>query len=378
MKIGLDGNEANIKDRVGSGKYAFELLKQFSQNGNHEFIIYLKDKPLDDLPKESKNLKYKVFGPQKLWTQFALPLKLLMDRKIEIFFSLSHYGPRFSNIKYCITIFDLSYLHFPQLFKKSDLYQLQKWSLYSIRNSSHIFAISNSTKNDMVGHLGVEPSKITVTYMGYDEKNFKPQSKDKITKIKKKYKISGDYLIFVGTLQPRKNIERMVEAFASILNSSKFAVHNKSAVNLSLVIVGKKGWMYDSLFAKVKDLNIENKVIFTGYVPDSYLSALISGAKIYVLPSLWEGFGIPVIEAQACGIPVVVSNVSSLPEIVGDSGLLIDPESTESIATGMHKVLVDQKLRHDLIKKGFLNIKRFSWQRCAQQTLAVLEKVASR
>lgn len=380
MKIGLDGNEANIKDRVGSGKYAFELLKQFSQNENHELIIYLKDKPLDDLPKESKNLKYKVFGPQKLWTQFALPLKLLMDRKIEIFFSLSHYGPRFSNIKYCITIFDLSYLHFPQLFKKSDLYQLQKWSLYSIRNSSHIFAISNSTKNDMVEHLGVEPSKITVTYMGYDEKNFKPQSKDKITKIKKKYKISGDYLIFVGTLQPRKNIERLIEAFNQLVKNftPEVGFDSSEVSDLQLVICGKKGWLYDPIFEKVKELNLEDKVVFTGYVPDSYLSALISGAKIYVLPSLWEGFGIPVIEAQACGIPVVVSNVSSLPEIVGDSGLLIDPESTESIATGMHKVLVDQKLRHDLIKKGFLNIKRFSWQRCAQQTLAVLEKVASR
>ncbi len=148
--------------------------------------------------------------------------------------------------------------------------------------------------------------------------------------------------------------------------------------NLNLVIAGKKGWLHEPIFEKVKSLKLEDKVIFTGYVPDSDLPTLISGAMIYVLPSLWEGFGIPVIEAQACGVPTVVSKTSSLPEIVGDSSILVDPESVNSIASGIKKILTDDKTRSDLIKKGFANIKRFSWEKCARETLTVLEKVAER
>jgi len=136
--------------------------------------------------------------------------------------------------------------------------------------------------------------------------------------------------------------------------------------------------MYDQIFEQIKSLNLGQKVIFTDYVPDSDLSALISGSQAYVLPSLWEGFGIPVIEAQACGVPVVVSNTSSLPEIVGDSAILIDPESIDSIAAGIKKVLANDRTRSDLIKKGLVNIKRFSWEKCAKETLSLLEKVASK
>src|SRR3989344_3190442 len=199
MIIGLDGNEANAEKRVGSGKYAFELLKQFSKVQEHDFLIYFKEKPLPDLPKESRNFKYAFFGPKKMWTQFALPIKLTFSSKLDVFFSLGHYGPRFSKIPFVVTVHDLSYLHYPNLFNRDDLYQLKSWSSYSIKNSAHIFAISSSTKNDIVHNYGVNPSKVTVTHMGYDERRFKPQSKAKITKAKKKYKIEGDYIIFVGT-----------------------------------------------------------------------------------------------------------------------------------------------------------------------------------
>jgi len=388
MKIGLDGNEANTENRVGSGKYAYELIWQFanlakyssserseSRSSNKKnsrqartitsFVVYLKQKPLSELPKESKNFKYKVFGPKFMWTQFALPIHLTFGKKPDVFFSMSHYGPRFSPVPYVITIFDLSYLHYPELFNKGDLYQLTNWTKYSIKGAKHILAISKSTKDDIVKNYGVDPKKITVIYIGYDKKLFKHQSEEKIQSVKKIYKISGDYIIFVGTLQPRKNLERLIEAFSQL------------SYHLQLVIVGKKGWLYHSIFKKVKDLDIEEKVIFTDYVPDSDLPSLICGAKAYVLPSLWEGFGIPVIEAQACGVPVVVSNVSSLPEIVADSGILVDPEKTDSIANGIKKSL-DAKTRTDLVKRGFENIKRFSWEKCVGETLEVLEKVATK
>ena len=368
MLIGIDGNEANVKNRVGSGQYAFELLKQFAKLKDHHFLIYLKDKLVADLPKETSNFQYKVFGPSKLWTQIALPLKLTFGLKPDVFFSMAHYGPRFSKVPYVVSIHDLSYLHYPSMFKKNDLYQLTNWTKYSVKNSAHIIAVSKTTKDDIVKNYEVDPAKITVTYEGYDQTRFKPHSKSKSDLVKSKYNIRKDYVIFIGTLQPRKNIERLIEAF----NNLKFEIGN-----LKLVIVGKKGWMYDQIFEKVKSFNLSQKVIFTDYVPDDELPALISGAKAYVLPSLWEGFGIPVIETQACGVPVVVSNTSSLPEIVGESGILVDPEDINSIAAGIKKAL-NPKAKPGLVKKGFANIKRFSWQTCAHKTLIVLGKVASK
>ena len=372
MIIGLDGNEANAEKRVGSGKYAFELLKQFSKVQKHDFLVYLKEKPLPDLPKESRNFKYAVFGPKKMWTQFALPIKLTFSSKLDVFFSLGHYGPRFSKIPFVVTVHDLSYLHFPDLFKKEDLYQLTNWTKYSIEKSSHVIAVSETTKDDIIKNYGVNPSKISAVYEGFDENRFKPQLKGKIAKIKKKYKIRGDYLIFIGTLQPRKNIERLIEAFHKLVRNSKLEIRN-----YRLVIVGRKGWLYEPIFNKVKKLQMEDSVIFTDYVADSDLPQLISGAKAYVLPSLWEGFGIPVIEAQACGVPVVVSNTSSLPEIVEGSAVQVNPYSTISISSGISRVLTNQKLRKELIKKGLENTKRFSWQKCAGETLKILQKVAS-
>lgn len=366
MIIGLDGNEANVKNRVGSGVYAYQLLLEFSKNTKHKSIVYLKEKPLADMPSETDNFKYKVFGPKKMWTQFALPLKLTFGKKPDVFFSMGHYGPRFSGVPYMVTIHDLSYLYFPELFNKNDLYQLTNWSKYSINNSKHIIAVSNETKEDILKNYEVPASKVSVTYEGFDETRFKPQSKQSVEIIKTKYKIVGDYIIFVGTLQPRKNIEGLIEAFNQI----------KQSGDVKLVIVGKKGWLFEPIFQKVKNLKLQDKVIFTDYIPDDDLPALISGAKCYVLPSLWEGFGIPVIEAQACGVPTIVSNVSSLPEVVGDSAILIDPESPKSIATAIEKILSNEKTRADLINKGFKNIKRFSWQKCAQETLKALENLS--
>ena len=372
MKIGLDGNEANTENRVGSGKYSYELIKQFSNDTKYEFEVFLKQNPLSDLPKESKNFKYKVFGPKFMWTQFALPLHLTFGKKPDVFFSMSHYGPRFSPVPYVVTLFDLSYLHYPKLFNKDDLYQLINWTKYSIKGAKHILAISKSTKDDIVKNYGVEPNKITVTYIGYDRKLFRPQSKEKIQRMKKDYRITGDYIIFVGTLQPRKNLESLIEAFKKLTLNSSLITHH-----LQLVIVGKKGWLYDSIFEKVKDLNLSERIRFTDYVPNTDLPPLIYGAKAYVLPSLWEGFGIPVVEAQACGVPVVVSNVSSLPEVIGDSGILVDPEKVDSIADGIMKAL-SEETRIILVKKGLENVKRFSWEKCAKETLEVLEKVANK
>lgn len=374
MIVGIDGNEANVKNRVGSGQYGFELLKQFAKiKTDNQFLVYLKNRPLLDLPNETPNFKYLVFGPKKFWTQVALPVNLYFRKpRPSVFFTPTHYAPRFSPVPVVITIFDLSFIHFPEMFRKSDLYQLKNWTAYSVKKAAKILTISQSSKADIVNYYQVPENKVIVTYPGVGSE-FKPQPREKIEAIKKKYGIKNDYILYVGTLQPRKNLLCLIEAFYLLIRNAKYKIQNTK-----LVIAGKKGWLYDEIFAKVKNLELENKVIFTDFVESQDLPALYSGAAVFVNVSLWEGFGMPVLEAAACGTPVVVSNTSSLPEVVGDAGILVNPESVEDIAVGISKALRYHGLVHGSIENKLLQqAAKFSWESCAVETLKVLESVNS-
>lgn len=363
MRIGVDGNEANVKYRVGAGQYAFEILKRlYSLDQKNQYLIYLKDNPLSDFPKERENWRYLFFGAKKLWTQISLPVKLFFGPKLDLFFTPTHYAPRFSPVPRVITIFDLSYLYFPELFRKSDLYQLKNWTAYSVAKAKVIITISEFTKKEIVKNYGFPKDKIFVCYPGFDRSQFRSQGKDRVEKVKIKYGISGDYLFYLGTIQPRKNLIRLLEAV-------------KGLKEIKLVIAGKKGWLYDEFFQKVAEM--KDRVIVTDFVPDEDLPALFSGAKAFVLPSLYEGFGIPVIEAMACGCPVVVSNVSSLPEVVDDAGVLVNPNSIESIKEGIDKVLKGENFAQELSQKGLKTAQKFSWEKCAKEVLKVLESVGA-
>ncbi|OGD63309.1 hypothetical protein A2160_02345 [Candidatus Beckwithbacteria bacterium RBG_13_42_9] len=376
MLIGIDGNEANVLQRVGANVYAYNILCELHKinSKGDEYRIYLKNKPLDDMPEESKFWQYRVFGPGKLWTQWRLPLELYWQKeKPDIFFTPGHYAPRFCPVPSIISIMDLAFLKFPQDFRQEDLRQLTAWTEYSIKKAAHILTISEATKKDIIELYKIPSEKITVTYPGYDKDKFKTQSaKVKATtqSLRVKYKISENYLLYIGTLQPRKNLVRLVEAF------SKIIIQNQQ---LELVIVGKKGWLYEEIFETVEDLNLEDKVIFTGFVLDDELAGLLSGAQALILPSLYEGFGIPVVEAMACGVPVVVSRTSSLPEIADKAGIYIeDPFSVESIYQALAKVLKLTKTERELlISSGQKQVKKFSWKACASQSRKILEKVRS-
>jgi len=367
MIIGIDGNEANIAKRVGSGQYGFELLKNLQIISKKDiFFVYLKEKPLPDLPIESKNWQYRVFGPKKFWTQFALPLNLYFQRpRPDVFFTPTHYAPRFCPVPLVMTIFDLSYIHFPQLFRKPDLYQLRNWTAYSVKKTQAILTISQASKNDIVKYYKVDPDKVFVTYPGYDKRLFKPITDQQvISQIKKKYGISGEYIFFLGTIQPRKNLIRLIDAVEQL-------------EDITLVIAGKKGWLYNDFFEKLKDPKVKDKVILTDYIPDEELPTLFSGARAFVLPSLWEGFGIPVIEAMACSCPVVVSDVSSIPEVVANAGVLVNPNSTENIRKGIERVIKDENFAKNLSQQGLKQAQKFCWEKCAHQTLQILHATAS-
>jgi len=369
MIIGIDGNEANVERKVGIGEYAYELFLQFYNLQfsipNLQFTIYLKIQPNSDMPKEREGWKYRVIGPRKLWTRFALPLDLYFhNQKPDVFFTPTHYGPRFSPVKTAISIMDLSFIHFPELFTKHDLYQLTNWTKYSVLKAKKIFTISEFSKNDIIKTYGVSPEKVVVTHPGIKELKTENLKFKNMDGLKKKFGISEKYILFVGTLQPRKNIAKLVEAFSKL-----------NEKNLQLVIVGKKGWQYGDILEAPLKYNVENRTKFLDFVENEDLSNLYKNALCFVLPSLYEGFGLPVLEAMKYGCPVVISNVSSLPEAGGDAALYFDPNDADDISNTIEKVINDEKLRQNMIKKGYTQVKKFSWEKTAKGTLKVLEEI---
>ncbi len=362
MTIGINGNEANVKVRVGSGQYAYELLTHLKSSDSYR--VYLESKPLDDMP---KNFSYEVFGPKKLWTLTGLQKRLIEEKTKgtlpDVFFTPGHYAPLYMPTKSVISIMDLAFEKFKEYYKKQDLYQLKYWTMTSAMGASKILTISEHSKKDICSLYAVSPDKVVVTYPGYDKDRFSPKVKPG--------KFKGKYFVFLGTLQPKKNIERLVEAFSRIEDDSI------KLVIVGMINEGRGGWMNQSIFDKVKDLRLEDRVIFTGYVPDNEVPGIFKGALAYVLPSLYEGFGIPPIEAMATGVPVVVSKVSSLPEICGEAAIYIEnPYDIDSIKRGLDHVLkmtkTEREKRVDLGEKW---VKRYNWEDTAKKTLEVLKNV---
>ena len=379
MRIGINAYEAvvprfgfdkktGLPNRVGSSEFCFQLLSELSRiDKNNEYLVYLPKKPSSDMPPETEKWHYMVFS-SKLWTLLGLSRKLFSNRnKIDVFFSPTHYLPFYVPFLSVISILDVSYLHFPNLFKKKDLYQLKLWGRFSIRKAKKIITISKSSKNDIIKQYGVTEEKVVVIYPGIKQVSRMKYKVLSMSDLNKKFGIDRDYILFVGTLQPRKNIERLIEAFSILKNK-----------NLQLVIIGKKGWMYEDILAAPKKFGITDRVKFLDYVSDEDLPSFYKNAICFVLPSLYEGFGLPVLEAMKYGCPVLTSNVSSLPEAGGDAALYFDPQNTEDIAKKIDLVISDEKLRSEMKEKGYQQVKKFAWEKTARETLKVLEELGGR
>lgn len=372
MKIGINGYEAvvprfgfdkntNLPIRVGSAEVCFELLKEFEKNDKtNEYIVYLPVKPSEDMPKETDRWKYKVVRGSHLWTLYALNKAANTD-KLDVFFNPTHYSPLFLNCPQVITILDVSYKYFPELFNKKDLYKLSLWGKYSVKKASKVITISESSKDDIIKEYRVPEAKIAVIPVGIKE-----ISKANMTKSEfyKKYDLEKPYLLFVGTLQPRKNIARLIEAY------SKTDLQN----DYDLIVVGKKGWQYEDILQAPEKYGVLENVKFLHTVSNEDLPLFYEHAELFVLPSLYEGFGLPVLEAMRYGCPVATSNVSSLPEAGGDAAEYFDPTNVEEMAKIIQKVTKDKALQEKMVKKGREHIKKFSWERSADEVLKVLQE----
>lgn len=360
LSIGIDGNEANTKIRVGVGQYAYNLLVELHrQNVNNKFWIYLKEKPLGDLPPENKNWHYMVFGPKKLWTKIALPLHLfLFSKKIDLFYSPSHYSPLFSPVPTIPTVHDIGYLKYQDQFTKKDLYQLINWTKSSIDKAHHIVAVSQFTKNELINTYQIPPEKISIVYNGVGTP--KQISQKEKNQILKKFNIKSPYFLAVGTLKPNKNYPFLIDTFSKFLK--------KRGDSFQLVIAGKKGWLFDEIDTAIKQLNLTNQVIFTDYISEKEKWALYQNAISLVIPSTYEGFGIPAIESQKVATPVIASDIPSLKEVLGDSAIYIDPEDSSSLLLAFEKIL-NSKYKESIVKNSLKQANKFTWENSAKNLI---------
>ncbi len=366
MQIIIDANEANVKNRVGTGHYTNELLRYWHDHSRHNFSLLLKNPSLPHMPAEKRSLpavggwNYQVLKPARAWSRLALPLHLLTHPRADVFFGPAHYLPPFTRCPSIVTIHDLAYEYFPSLFLKSDLYKLRRWTRRAVTQATRVIAVSEATKADLIKLYNVPSGKITVIHNGYNSDLF--SIKNKVSrKPLSSYKLQAvNYLLFLGTLQPRKNVIKLVQAFRLL---------KENGYKGKLVLAGKVGWLAEDTLSVIQNSPDHDDIVMTGCVSEETRQALYTYADVYVLPSLYEGFGVPVLEAMASGCPVVASNNSSLPEVVGKAGLLFNPADPADIVRAILEIKMD---REKYIKRGLKHVKNFSWDKCARETLKVL------
>jgi glycosyltransferase involved in cell wall biosynthesis len=273
-------------------------------------------------------------------------------------------GPLLAPCPMVVTIHDLSFIRFPELFHPANRFYLKVLTRLSAHRARRLIAVSAHTAAETTRLLGVPPERIDVIHHGVDPA-FRPLAAGEVAAFRQRQELPERFVFFVGTLEPRKNLVRLVEAFARI---------HKNNDRVGLVLAGGKGWLYDELFATVEALGLGKEVFFPGYVMNDELPLWYNAAAALAYPSVYEGFGMPVLEAQACGTPVLTSNISSLPEAAGDAALMVNPYDVEALAAGLHWLLTDEPLRHELRSAGLSHARRFTWSHTAQETMRVYRR----
>jgi glycosyltransferase involved in cell wall biosynthesis len=378
MLIGIDASRATAVQRTGTERYSLNLIRALVAAGSeHRFRLYTNG-PAETLRAMAANAELRALPFPRLWTHLRLSMEMLAHAP-DVLFVPAHVLPLIHPQRSVVTVHDLGYLHYPEAHRAVDRSYLDWSTRWNAQQATAVLADSLATKEELVRAYQINPGKVRVVYLGRDEAMAPVPAAGRLAEVRLRYGIGERYLLYVGTLQPRKNLGRVIEAFGRLAADPQLA-------DMQLVLAGKRGWLYESLFARVVELNLASRVLFPGYVEEVDLPALLSGASALVYPSLYEGFGIPVLEAGACDVPVITSNTSSLPEVAGDpaagpeqaAALLVDPHDVDAIADAMHRIATDAALRAELTRRGRENIKRFSWEKCARETLAVLEEVALR
>lgn len=369
MHIGVDASRLAVAARTGTEQYTWELLQALGRIDTHNhYTLYCNRRPAA-LPPLPPSFVLRPMPLRRAWSHGRLSLEMLR-RAPDVLFVPAHALPLIPAPRSVVTIHDLGFLHHPEAHTRIQQLYYRVFTRLSARRATHIIAISEATRRDLQRFYGTPAERISVIYHGVHPR-FTPIADPAILgRVQQRYGIAAPYLLFVSTIQPRKNVARLIEAFA------RARAELGTDHPLRLVLAGKRGWLTEQIERRAHELGIAAQVQFVGYVADEDLPALLSGALAYVVPSLYEGFGMTVLEAQACGTPVLASDVASLPEVVGDAGLLVDPTNTDAIAAGIVRLASDAALRDELRARGLRHVVGWTWERTARETLAVLAAAA--
>ncbi|MCS7219935.1 MAG: glycosyltransferase family 1 protein [Anaerolineae bacterium] len=368
--IGIDASRAVRAQRTGTERYSLELIRHLlALNGRHHWRLYFSSPPESGLFAADERVDWRVLRMPRLWTHLGLSWEMVV-RPPDVLFVPAHVLPLWQPARSVVTVHDLGYRRYPEAHPWQQRWYLEWSTWWNARTATHVLADSQATRDDLIATYDMDPGRITVVYPGRNESIARVDNPARWAVVRARYGIGPHYVLYVGTLQPRKNLIRLIQAFARLC-----ARHQDIPPDLELVLAGQPGWLSEAILAEPRRLRIEHRIRFPGYVDDADLPALISGALVYAYPSLHEGFGFPVLEAQACGVPVLTSTVSSLPEVAGDAAWLVEPIDVDAIADGLHRLLTDEWLRAQLITRGYRNVQRFSWAQTARQVLNVLEEV---
>jgi glycosyltransferase involved in cell wall biosynthesis len=369
VRIGIDAT--TLKEQLtGVGNYVVQLIRALARTDRtNEYVVFTPSLQAEALGVERDGFQvvwcdFAGRGTRLVWEQVGLPA-LVRRNRLDVLHSPHYTMPLMHSACSVVTFPDLTFVLYPKLHQPLKRVFFPAMMRWSARHARRIIAISESTKRDLVQTLGVPGDRISTVLLAADAE-YRPTAPARVAEVCARYGLrAGEYLLYVGVLEPRKCIDQLIDAFGRIA---------PAANSLQLVIAGKRGWMYDQIFAQVAALGLEERVRFPGYVPRADLPALYSGARAFVYPSRYEGFGLPVLEAMSCGTPVVTTNVSSLPEVAGDGALLVDPGDVSGLAAALARVVHDASLRQELSCRGQVRAASFSWERCAKDTVRVYEE----
>lgn len=365
MRIGIDASRAVVARRTGTERYSLELIRALlALRRQHEYVLYFNQGPPPGLLPAGTGWQARVVPLPRLWTHLRLSAAVARDRP-DVLFVPAHVLPPRHPPRTVVTVHDLGFRFFPRAHRPAALLYLELSTRWAAARATRLIAVSEQTARDLERLYRVPPERIRVVYEGVDP-SFRPlREPGALAAVRQAHGIDErPYLLAVGTLQPRKNLVALPRALRLLLDGG---------ARVQLVLAGPMGWGTSALEAELDRLALRPHVRLLGYVPESDLVGLYSGALAYVQPSLYEGFGLTVLEAMACGAPVVAADTSSLPEVVGGAGLLVDPHRPAEIAAAAQRLLDSAYLRGELAAAGPRRAASFTWERCARETLAVLE-----
>lgn len=363
MLIGIDASRATRPQRTGTENYSLHLLRHLlATGGGHRFRLYFNQPPPPDLF-PGGDWEMRAIPLPRLWTHLRLSWEV-MRHGPDVLFVPAHVIPLLHPASSVATLHDLGYLKYPQAHPRFQRLYLDWGTRWNAHVARHLIADSQATKLDLVVHYRIPAEKITVVSPGV---HLSPASPREIAGVRSRYRLPENYILFVGTLQPRKNLPTLFQAYRDLARPN--------GTDYQLVLAGKRGWLFDGVLRHIEALGLSDRIRLLDYVPSQDLPGLLGGARLLVQPSLYEGFGLTLLEAMAVGVPVVTSNAAALPEVAGDAAILVNPRDVDAWREALRQALTDEALRQELILRGTRRVDLFSWERCARETLTVLERV---